>query len=173
MLKVFVDGSHLKASDNRGYGILCVDNNGNEYGLSRHPVTPELMESKFLVETKYFKQLSNPTMEFAAVVEALHIVDNCDCKEIEIYYDYIGSVNWLTGKWRAKKPYIRSICSVGKRYLMQIEGSKKTIKWQHIKSHSGHRENDIADQLARGVRLPKLLPMEKIYNNYEIQHFVP
>lgn len=147
VLEIFTDGSHEKSGTNMGYGIMF-RYMGQEFGVSRHPVTAEDLEIMF---GGTFKTVSNPTMEFAAVAHALHLanVKFKRPKNICITYDYIGPVNWITGTWSCKQPHIKHI---HKFALAEIQNLDDTvITWKHVKSHSGHRENNIADSLAAGV----------------------
>jgi len=161
-LKIYVDGSHIKGTRKLGYGILFVDEYGNEYGISNSGITPNFMNKKFGIRKEQARYLSNPTMEFAAVAHALEIASKTNKEKIIIHYDYIGSEKWLNGEWKAKKPHIKSIYSKAKKSLNTIEEKGIDVEWVHIKSHSGHRENDIADLLAKGEYQGDLLNINEL-----------
>jgi len=147
VLEIFTDGSHEKTGTSMGYGIMF-RYMGQEFGVSRYPITTEDLQIMF---GGTFKTVSNPTMEFAAVAHALHLanVKFKQVRRIHITYDYIGPVNWITGIWSCKQPHIKKI---HKFALAEIQNLKDTeITWEHVKSHSGHRENEIADLLATGI----------------------
>ena len=148
LLEIFIDGSHIKGSSTMGYGIL-MRYAGLEYGLSRSPVTPDQLTETF---GGTFEKVSNPTMEFAALGHALDICNRLtiEISAIDITYDYIGSMNWLLGTWTCRKPYIKAIYEFALPKLVNLESRGIAINWKHVKSHTGHRENDMADMLAKG-----------------------
>lgn len=158
ILEIFTDGSHRKhdASSNMGYGILFRYNN-SEFGLSRHPLSLEDLNDTF---GGHFESVSNPTMEFAAVAHALQLANQHfpEAKQIHITYDYIGSKNWITGRWKCRKPHIKNIHRFVQKEL-EILGDTPVI-WTHVKSHTGHRENEMADLLASGIWPKDLMSLE-------------
>jgi ribonuclease HI len=98
------------------------------------------------------EQTTNNRMELTAAIQALHGL-NRSC-EIELTTDsqYLrnGILTWLAqwkkNQWRtsAKKP-------VKNQDLWQSldeEVSRHQIRWHWVKGHSGHPENELADQLA-------------------------
>jgi len=147
-LEIFTDGSHFKGGSIMGYGMLFryLD---KEYGFCRYPVTPSQLTEMFGGD---FTKVSNPTMEFAAIAHALKICNDffADAKTIDITYDYIGSKNWLLGSWKCHKEYIKLIYTFAKTELDKLTKRKVQINWIHVKSHTGHRENELADSLAKG-----------------------
>lgn len=149
LVEIFTDGSHFKGGSVMGYGILF-RHAGREYGLSQNPVTPFQLSAMFGGD---FSKVSNPTMEFAAIAHALRIC-NCIFPEvttIDITYDYIGSKNWLLELWTCRKPYIKQIYEFAKTDLDKLSSRGAWINWIHVKSHTGHRENEMADMLAKGI----------------------
>lgn len=98
------------------------------------------------------KLTTNNQMELQAVIEGLKIVrEKC---EITIYTDskYVKNgiekwiFNWKKNGWKTanKKP-------VKNQELWQSldeELNNHIISWQWVKGHSGHKENDIADELS-------------------------
>lgn len=95
---------------------------------------------------------TNNQMELQAVIEALKALKR-QCK-IEIYTDskYVQQGitqwihNWKRNGWRtaAKKPVKNSDLW---KELDQL-AAQHNIDWRWVKGHSGHPENDIADELA-------------------------
>jgi ribonuclease HI len=61
--------------------------------------------------------------------------------EVSIYYDYAGVKEWVTGAWKAKK-------AVTQDYRDYVRACGIHIKWFKVKSHSGNKYNDMADELA-------------------------
>jgi ribonuclease HI len=155
ILQAYVDGSHIKGTNKLGYGILCVVEDGPEYVFSCNPINVKRLSSLF---GNYIniKRLSNPTMEFIAVAHLIYLIateGRKRFKQLNIHYDYIGSVKWITGAWQAKQPHIKVIYNFVMPYVTQLKEQGIKINWIHIPAHSGNRENDIADALAKGEAL--------------------
>ncbi|WP_111640861.1 ribonuclease HI [Marinimicrobium alkaliphilum] len=59
-------------------------------------------------------------------------------------------VNWKRNNWRtaAKKP----VKNAELWQRLDAENARHQVQWRWVKGHSGHRENELADQLAnRGI----------------------
>lgn len=101
-------------------------------------------------------QTTNNRMELRAAIEALaalkepcHVVLTTDSQ-----YVRQGITRWLQGwkrnGWRtaAKAP----VKNVDLWQALDDQNQRHQVDWHWIKGHSGHRENEIADQLAnRGI----------------------
>lgn len=99
---------------------------------------------------------TNNRMELMAAIRALSAITE-PCRIIlttDSQYVRQGVTSWLAGwkrnGWRnaAKKPV------KNKDLWQQLDEAtqKHQIEWHWVKGHSGHRENEIADQLAnRGI----------------------
>lgn len=159
-LEIFTDGSHIKNSSIMGYGILFRYLK-KEYGLSRNPLSSGQLAEMFGGD---FTKASNPTMEFAAIAHALKICNQSfsGVQKINLTYDYIGSKNWLLGIWCCRQPYIKSIYNFAKVELDKLTSRGVIINWIHVKSHTGHRENEIADLLAKGKWPEDLLGLDML-----------
>ena len=95
---------------------------------------------------------TNNQMELTAVIKALDFFS--ESTEIEIFTDskyvmdgiteYIKK--WKVNGWKtaSKKPVKNS--DLWKQ--LDALSSQHSIRWNWVKGHSGHRENDIADKLA-------------------------
>ena len=95
---------------------------------------------------------TNNQMELTAVIKALGFFS--ESTEIEIFTDskyvmdgiteYIKK--WKVNGWKtaSKKPVKNS--DLWKQ--LDALSSQHSIRWNWVKGHSGHRENDIADKLA-------------------------
>jgi ribonuclease HI len=95
---------------------------------------------------------TNNRMEMMAVIEALRSLKR-PCEVIlttDSVYVKNGITSWITGwkqkgwKTAAKKP----VKNVDLWKQLDEECAKHTIDWHWVKGHSGHRENEIADELA-------------------------
>jgi ribonuclease HI len=101
-------------------------------------------------------QTTNNRMELTAAIEALRALkEPCEVtlttdseylrKGITEWID-----NWKRRDWRtaAKKP----VKNVDLWQALDRETQRHRIHWHWVKGHSGHRENEIADELAnRGI----------------------
>lgn len=95
---------------------------------------------------------TNNRMEMIAVIEALRSLKrSCDVKlTTDSVYVKKGITSWIIGwkqrNWKtsAKKP----VKNVDLWKQLDQECTKHEIEWHWVKGHSGHRENEIADELA-------------------------
>lgn len=95
---------------------------------------------------------TNNRMEMMAVIEALRSLKRpCDVKlTTDSVYVKNGITSWITGwkqrNWKtaAKKP----VKNVDLWKQLDEECARHEVEWHWVKGHSGHRENEIADELA-------------------------
>jgi ribonuclease HI len=102
------------------------------------------------------KQTTNNRMELTAAIEGLKIVkDPCEISlTTDSQYVRKGITEWLTS-WKArgwktgsKKP----VKNVDLWQLLDEQAARHNVHCHWVKGHSGHRENELADQLAnRGI----------------------
>ena len=141
ILKIYTDGACKGNPGVGGWGAIL------KYGN----ITKEIKG--------FSKESTNNIMELTAVIKALETL-NRSCKIIittdSIYVkngitDWIN--NWKTNGWKtAKKQPVKN-----KELWMALDKlvSTHTITWKWIKGHSGHPENERADQLANEAILSK------------------
>ncbi len=98
------------------------------------------------------KNTTNNRMELMAAIKALESLKR-PCKVIlmtDSKYVMNGITSWLANwkrngwKTAAKRP----VKNADLWQQLDLEVQKHDIEWQWIKGHSGHRENEIADELA-------------------------
>ncbi|GAA0203262.1 ribonuclease HI [Kangiella japonica] len=106
-------------------------------------------------------ETTNNRMELTAAIEALKALKR-SCK-VELTTDSVyvknGINQWLEG-WKAKGWKTAAKKPVKNKDLWQAldeQVSKHQINWHWVKGHSGHPENEIADELAN-------LGVEKVLN---------
>ena len=98
------------------------------------------------------QQTTNNRMELTAVIKALEALKK-PCR-IKLYSDskyVLGGItewmeNWKKRNWKtaSKKP----VLNVELWQRLDALVSQHEIEWEWVKGHSGHHENEIADQLA-------------------------
>ncbi|MCR9104675.1 MAG: ribonuclease HI [Gammaproteobacteria bacterium] len=111
------------------------------------------------VEKERFGGAENTTnnrMELTAAIEGLRSLSR-PCKvrlTTDSVYVKNGITTWLDGwkkkgwKTAARKP----VKNIDLWQQLDEQNQRHQIEWHWVKGHSGHRENDIADQLAnRGI----------------------
>lgn len=111
------------------------------------------------VEKERFGGAENTTnnrMELTAAIEGLRSLSR-PCKvrlTTDSVYVKNGVTTWLDGwkkkgwKTAARKP----VKNIDLWQQLDEQNQRHQIEWHWVKGHSGHRENDIADQLAnRGI----------------------
>lgn len=108
---------------------------------------------------------TNNRMELLAAIEALRVLKRPCRIDITTDSEYLrkGITEWLQ-KWQksgwktsAKKP----VKNVDLWQRLEEAVSLHEIKWHWVKGHSGHRENEIADELANKA-IDELLEFQRI-----------
>lgn len=99
---------------------------------------------------------TNNRMELQAAIEGLRALKEPCQVVLTTDSEYVrkGITEWLASwkargwKTAAKKP----VKNADLWQLLDTESARHRIEWRWVKGHSGHRENEIADQLAnRGI----------------------
>ena len=100
------------------------------------------------------KNTTNNRMELKAVIEAIKILKE-PC-EIDLYTDstYVlkGINEWLDTWIKRKFKQVKNI-DLWKQFIEVSKHHKINIHW--VKGHSGHRENEICDKIAKEEALKK------------------
>jgi ribonuclease HI len=102
------------------------------------------------------KQTTNNRMELTAAIEGLKAVkDSCEISlTTDSQYVRKGITEWLTN-WKArgwKTASKKPVKNVDLWQALDEQAARHKIAWHWVKGHSGHRENELADQLAnRGI----------------------
>lgn len=143
LVEIFTDGSCLGNPGKGGIGIL-LRYNGHEKTVSKG----------------YF-QTTNNRMELRAVIEALSMLKE-PCKvQLNSDSQYMKNgiqkwiFNWKKNDWKTsdKKPVKNKDLWIS----LDKEIQRHQIEWAWVKGHSGHRENEICDELAKnGANNPTL-----------------
>jgi ribonuclease HI len=102
------------------------------------------------------KQTTNNRMELTAAIESLKAVkDPCEISlTTDSQYVRKGITEWLTN-WKArgwKTANKKPVKNVDLWQALDEQAARHKVQWHWVKGHSGHRENEFADQLAnRGI----------------------
>lgn len=102
------------------------------------------------------KDTTNNRMELQAAIEGLKALkERCSVVlTTDSVYVQKGITEWLPG-WKKKKWMTAARKPVKNSDLWQLldeQNQRHDVTWAWVKGHSGHRENDIADDLAnRGI----------------------
>ena len=152
-ISIFTDGSAVYDKDAKcwveaGFGLAAVcGGEGAEHEDGRHiheqcgPIS---------IGPHGAQQLTNNVAELVALLHALHWA--CEAPEardkpICLRYDSKYAALTSSGVWRAKsnKALVETVRAAWKRARMLKRG---TLWMRHVKGHSDHQWNDVADALA-------------------------
>lgn len=122
----YVDGSYK--SNIAGYGIVFLYENEN----------PQFLSGKCAAS------MNNVSGEICAARLATEKALEYGCQSLEIYHDYRGIADWVTGKWKAKKEETKDYRDTMQAYQEMIQ-----IDFCKVKGHSGVKWNEKADELAK------------------------
>ena len=91
---------------------------------------------------------TNNQMELTAVIKALQLLKKTSNIDITTDSQYVinGITKWIYG-W--KKKNWKNVKNIELWKELDTEVAKHTIKWNWIKGHTGHAENEKCDDLAR------------------------
>jgi ribonuclease HI len=99
---------------------------------------------------------TNNRMELQAAIEGLKALKESCAVELTTDSVYVKNgitswlANWKSKGWKtaARKP----VKNVDLWQLLDEQNRRHQVQWHWVKGHSGHRENELADQLAnRGI----------------------
>jgi ribonuclease HI len=126
--QAYVDGSYLDGGI--GYGVVILQQ-GKAVAELSGPVEDGALQG--------MRQVGG---ELQAVYKAVKWCQANDVHDVSIYYDYEGIEKWATGAWRGNNPATQA-------YAAQMSNPPIEIHWQKVRSHSGDRWNERADELAK------------------------
>jgi len=146
-VNIYVDGSCLGNQNvrvkacNTGWGVVVLDTDDTVELFG--PVLYDANKKGFLGA----EVGSNNTGELSAVCEALiyvrDVLSNCD---VCVYHDSTYAVNVITGEMKAKNN--KALVEKGATLLIEARGSCD-VTFKHVKAHSGHQWNNLANALAK------------------------
>ena len=133
-VEIFTDGACRGNPGPGGWGVLL------RYGkVERHLYGGEA-------------ETTNNRMELQAAIEGLKALKERCAVTLTTDSVYVRSgitewlANWKQRNWKtaARKP----VKNVDLWRLLDQQNERHDVQWHWVKGHSGHRENEIADQLA-------------------------
>lgn len=134
-VEIFTDGSCLGNPGKGGIGIV-LRYRGREKTVSQG----------------YF-QTTNNRMELRAVIEALNLLKE-PCRVLlhsDSQYMKNGIqkwiFNWKRNNWRTSDN--KAVKNQDLWQALDLATARHDIEWQWVKGHSGHRENELCDELAK------------------------
>ena len=134
MLKIYTDGSSRGNPGPGGFGTVMI------FGKHRKEIS------------QGYKNTTNNRMELMAAIEGPKALKRSCTVILTTDSQYVrkGITEWLAG-WKRKNWKTASRQPVKNQDLWQLldeQSQRHEIDWRWIKGHAGHRENEIADQLA-------------------------
>lgn len=102
------------------------------------------------------KETTNNRMELTAAIKALQQIKKPSLVVLTTDSQYVrkGITEWMDG-WKAKgwkNSQKKPVKNVDLWQLLDAQNQRHKITWKWVKGHSGHPENELADQLAnRGI----------------------
>ena len=138
-VEIFTDGACRGNPGPGGWGALLRDN-----GTEKHLYGGEA-------------HTTNNRMELLAAIRGLEAVSESCQIDLTSDSQYVrkGITEWLQGwkakGWKAKGWKTETKKPVKNKVLWQLldaQAQRHQVNWHWVKGHSGHRENEIADDLA-------------------------
>jgi len=98
------------------------------------------------------KETTNNRMELTAAIKALAAIKQPSVVVLTTDSQYVrkGITEWLTG-WKAKgwkNSQKKPVKNVDLWQSLDEQNSRHQVEWRWVKGHSGHPENERADELA-------------------------
>lgn len=128
----YVDGSFDVDTGDFAYGLVLIDDQGNEETFNGAMNHPEYSLNR------------NVAGEVFASMKAIELAIEKNKKKVYIHFDYMGIKAWAEGTWKTNKELTQKYKAFveEKRDLIEIEFIK-------VKAHSNDKYNDMADSLAK------------------------
>ena len=131
-LTAYVDGSYNPSSKEFSYGVVIIHPDGGLKKFSGKSGDRALADMR------------NVAGEIAGSTRAMDYALESGSGSLIIYYDYAGIEKWCTGEWKANKPG-----TIQYRQHYDSIKNRLSVSFVKVKSHSGDKYNDMADELAK------------------------
>ena len=127
----YVDGSYNSETNQFSCGVV-IFYEGKERRFSERFDDAELAE------------MNNVAGELKGAETAIQFCLDEGIKSLTIYHDYEGISKWCTEEWQAKKKGTKEY-----KEFYDLASKQMKIQFVKVKSHSGDKYNELADQLAK------------------------
>ncbi len=128
----YVDGSFNPELNKYAYGCVLINDNGSVEELCGSGNNPDALLQR------------NVSGEMIASMLSVKWALLNGYKRIDIYYDYSGIEQWVTGGWKAKNKLTQDY-----RDWMRAQKEKIDIRFFKVIAHSKDEMNERADKLAK------------------------
>lgn len=136
-MEIYTDGSSIGNPGPGGYAYVVVKK-----------------DAVIHQETEHLGNCTNNYAEYYAVYQALNYLFTINYNDISnqkttitIYSDSLLVINQVNGLWKVKNQLLRELYKKVKENILQLSDSV-TLIFKHIRAHSGHEYNEMADSLA-------------------------
>lgn len=118
----------------------------NKYSFGCFIMTPDDKEFEYIGFGNDSSLLSmrNVTGELFGAIFVSFWCQKQGYHSLKIVYDYAGIESWVTGKWKAKKPFTEYYTQIMNRYRRVID-----ISFEKVMAHTGVENNVRVDRLAK------------------------
>ena len=154
-LAVYTDGGYRKhevqaeVKEAAGWGYVAVqrgDSNRHQDGHVVHQDPGVVCTSPTMNQYEGAAVLSNNTAEITAMIRALTWISSLQgASKVTIYYDSMYAAAAARGLERATS---NTDLIVKLRVALATARCHRSIRFEHVKGHCGHKWNDYVDQLA-------------------------
>ena len=135
-VEIYTDGSNTK-DVKCGYGAVILNHKEEKsatfYGRETNPA---------------YTALWNVGVEIRAVEKAIEYCAEHNLNDICVYHDYRGIGEWADKRWKTNNDVTKKY----QTYVNTYRAMGMHIDFQWIKGHTGHKYNEMADDLAKKGR---------------------
>ena len=152
---IYTDGSCLgngKAVNSGGFGVVVLDNNENllyNYSKRSENTTNNREELKAILYAMLKHGVNTNKYEFSQIEPPIVYSDSAYC--VNTFNDWM--FRWANNNWiKSDKKQPENLDLIQAYYDWYQKGYR--IDLRKVKSHAGHKWNEMADQLATGALKP-------------------
>jgi len=131
-ITAYVDGSFNEALGKYAFGCVFITSEGTVYVTCGNGDNPESLKQR------------NVTGEMLGAMYAVQCARLSGYKAIDIYYDYSGIEDWVTGAWRSKTDLTKKYSEAMRRW-----GESIRISFHKVAAHTKVKYNELADEMAK------------------------